>query len=654
MRWLVLALGLLGSLYPSSPLAAQFTDVSAPANVDIDARKDGGASFGDLNHDGWLDLFVNANGRSYLLISDGGNPPTFTDRTAALAPRLTAEGEERSAIIADLTNDGYNDILRDDNADFEIHVNSGPPDFTFGDPAYLDDDVTDPGINGEGIAIIDYDRDGWLDVFMESTGPQIFENPRDGTVDVTRLDPVALGFPDGRAVDTNGEYVAAVDFDVDGWVDLAYRDSDLPTLFVNQGDGTFMDLSSPVISSDRKGGVILCDFDGNGLFDLFFTGGAGGGRNRIHLQTTARNFVEQSDPAPAGDVRDATCGDIDNDGDLDLYLAVDGDNPLYVNQLAQTGSLSWMQMDYGVGAGERSECPTFADYDRDGDLDLHVNQTGDVYQDTTVDPPRTVREPAPNALFRNDTDDANYLMVEVMTALPGQCPPMLRSDIGATARLRGPMMYDSGMRDINGGQGHGNQGSPQMHFGLGSHGPDSDYALTVSFAAEAYPTSTVSVRPADLGAYQLLTVDATDIDGDGILTVTEVAQAGATPDMDGDGNPAWNDTDADGDGVPDADEAGDADLCTDPVDTDGNGVPDYLDNPAVVSDGGAGDGGFDTGVGVGDGSFVDGGDASGEPMLQAHGTGCVRCATGGDGGALPALGFLALVVTALGTRRRRR
>jgi MYXO-CTERM domain-containing protein len=650
MRRAVLLGGLLWILGPSGSAEAQFTDVSAAANVDIDDIKDGGASFGDLNHDGWLDLFVHANGESYLLISDGESPPTFTDRTAELAPRMTTIGQERAALIADLTNDGYNDLVRTDSDGFEIYVNSGPPNYTFGDPAYLDDEDTDALINGEGAAIVDYDRDGWLDIFMENTGPQIFENPRDGSAQVVLLDAVALGFPDGRALGTNGGYVSAVDFDGDGWVDLGYRNEDpWPALFANDGDGTFTALPSPTMTADRKGGIVFCDFDSDGLFDFLFTGGAGDGRNRIHLQNPARTFTETADPAPTGAIRDAACGDIDNDGDLDLYLAVDGTNPLYVNQLAETGSLAFVEMDLGVGAGNESECPTFADYDNDGDLDLHVNQTGDVYTDDTVTPPRTIRDPAPNVLFRNDTDDASYLMVEVLTSLPGTCPPVLRSDIGAVGSLSGRMRWESGARQINGGQGHGNQGSPRMHFGLGDDGPDRDYDLTIRFAAEAYPAVTLSVRPADLGPYQLLTVDATDVDGDGILTTTEVTQAGALPDLDGDGLPAWNDTDADGDGIPDAEEAGDTDLCTDPVDSDDSGVPDYLEGP-FTPDAGIPDGSVDGAVGPD--ATADA--TSGEPMLQAHGTGCVQCRVGSDEGRRPTLAFFGLLVASLALRRRRR
>jgi len=648
----LLGAGLLAGVLAASPARAQFTDVSAASGADVGGAKDGGASFGDLNGDGWLDLFVNTNGRGYLLISDGGSPPTFSDETDTLSAFLTTSGQERAAVIADLNNDGYPDLARTDNDDLEIYLNGGPPDYVFGDVDLNIDETVDPDLNFEGVGAVDWDGDGWLELFVESQGPQIYENPEDGTANVTRLDPTMIGLPDGRVSGTNGGYVAVVDFDVDGNIDAAYRDSTLPTLFANEGDGTFSALASPVISTDNKGGVRMCDFDGNGLFDMFYTGGAGGGRNRIHLQTTARTFNESPTPAPSGTVIDSACGDVDNDGDIDLYIAVRGTDTLYLNRLTETGTATFEAADLGVGTTLYSECPAMADYDNDGDLDLYVNRTGVITTDTTVDPPVTTREGARNVLYRNDTDDDAYLMVEVLTAA-GTCPALSRrSDIGAVGSLSGAAGWESGVRDINGGQGHGGQGSPRMHFGL-PNGAGESYDLTVRFAADAYPTVTVSVVPSDLGAYQLLTVDAVDLDGDGILTTDEVTQSGGSPDADGDGVPSWLDLDSDGDGVSDADEAGDDDLCTPPNNTDGAGAPDYLEAPGIVivdagPDTSTADGGLlDTGSGV-----VDGGDAS-APMLQAHGTGCVQCAASGDRGRGPTLAFFTLVICAFLARRRR-
>ncbi|MBW2464868.1 MAG: hypothetical protein JRH11_24680, partial [Deltaproteobacteria bacterium] len=175
------------------------------------------------------------------------------------------------------------------------------------------------------------------------------------------------------------------------------------------------------------------------------------------------------------------------------------------------------------------------------------------------------------------------------------------------------------------------------------------------FTGTAIPDVAVDVIPADLGPYQLLTVDGMDLDGDGISTATEMADAGANPDPDGDGRPAWNDDDADGDGIPDVDEAGDRDLCTPPVDVDGNAVPDYLEaSGATTPDGGI----TDTGPPVTpDASTEDSGTTSGDGSLTpvaAHGSGCVRCAaTRGRDDGRP-LALTALLLAFVARRRSRR
>ncbi|MBN1773825.1 MAG: hypothetical protein JXB32_21370, partial [Deltaproteobacteria bacterium] len=67
-------------------------------------------------------------------------------------------------------------------------------------------------------------------------------------------------------------------------------------------------------------------------------------------------------------------------------------------------------------------------------------------------------------------------------------------------------------------------------------------------------------------------VDFTDTDGDTVADGHE-----GTSDFDGDTTPNHRDLDADGDGIPDAEEAGDADVHTPPADSDGDGTPDFLD-----------------------------------------------------------------------------
>ncbi|NOZ40772.1 MAG: tetratricopeptide repeat protein [Planctomycetes bacterium] len=120
------------------------------------------------------------------------------------------------------------------------------------------------------------------------------------------------------------------------------------------------------------GGIAVGDVDSNGLPDLFFVGGSG--RNRLYLQQSPWKFEERA--VVAGLVGDAwgtgaTFFDIDNDGDLDLYVCnYDAPNSLYINR--GDGTFDERASEYGLDIVDACLMPSVADYDRDGDLDIYL------------------------------------------------------------------------------------------------------------------------------------------------------------------------------------------------------------------------------------------------------------------------------------------
>ncbi len=125
------------------------------------------------------------------------------------------------------------------------------------------------------------------------------------------------------------------------------------------------------------GAVAIGDVDGDGRPDLFFTNGPG--KNALYLQRGPLQFEE----APAalglsgGNRWGTGCAmvDIDNDGDLDLYVCnYRGRHELYVNQLVPTGKLAFEDRAPAMGLDlvNASMTPAFADMDLDGDLDLFM------------------------------------------------------------------------------------------------------------------------------------------------------------------------------------------------------------------------------------------------------------------------------------------
>jgi hypothetical protein len=286
---------------------------------------------------------------------------------------------------------------------------------------------------GMGVATGDFDNDGWIDLYRTRRGPgQLFRNNGDGTfTDVT----------DRAGTSHHGWSVSAafVDLDRDGWLDLyvgnyvahddtrkcfsalGERDYCGPQgfkpapdrLYRNQGDGTFRDVTAAAQVAREYGpalGVVAADLDGDGWPDLYVANDMqenllwlnrrdGTFRNGALLAGVALN---QSGAVEAGMGVDA--GDVDNDGDEDLFVTNLGtqSNTLYIND----GSGLFEDRSIVSRLGTPNQPNTgfgtlFFDYDNDGWLDVLV-VNGAVFTKRAL---AAAKDPFPlheiNQLFRN-------------------------------------------------------------------------------------------------------------------------------------------------------------------------------------------------------------------------------------------------------------
>ncbi len=286
-----------------------FTDVTATSGIDIPPGRDTfGATAGDYDHDGDLDLFVTHWLTSFFNFPDTSSfhlwqndgTGVFTDVT--LAAGIVALGPSDNfnsftANFADIDGDRWPDLLvTGDFLTTRVYRNNRNGTFTFA----TDTSVITDG-NGMGAAIGDYDNDGDLDWFVSSiwdpngvaegnwdtTGNRLYRNRGDGTFeDATDAAGVRVGYW--------GWGSTFQDLDNDGDLDLfhvnGFGRADIPQtaefiadpsrLFVGNGDGTFTERAAElgVADTDEGRGVAAFDYDGDGDLDLFVHNSEGPGR----------------------------------------------------------------------------------------------------------------------------------------------------------------------------------------------------------------------------------------------------------------------------------------------------------------------------------------------------------------------------------------
>jgi hypothetical protein len=278
-----------------------------------------------------------------------------------------------------------------------------------------------PETVGSGCAFLDYDRDGYLDIYLVNNGDfdgdgapnTLYRNNGDETfTDVTE----SAGVGDMRF----GIGVAVGDYDADGWDDIYVCNFARNTLYRNNGDGTFTDVteSAGVGETRWSASAVFFDMDNDLDLDLYVANYVDYKRERDgcrYQNLTVYCSPETFDPVPDtlyrnngdGTFTDVSetagitvparglgvvAADYDDDGDRDIIVANDM-NPNFLYRNRGDGTFEEVGLDVGVALAEDATMGNgmgvdVADYDNDGRLDVLVTN----FQDQV------------NTLFRNDGD----------------------------------------------------------------------------------------------------------------------------------------------------------------------------------------------------------------------------------------------------------
>jgi enediyne biosynthesis protein E4 len=488
--------------------APSFTNVSEDAG--LAGYRGDNLAWGDYNDDGYLDLLVRGPSSNYLFKNNGPPNWDFTDVSNDTGVNITRGYSQ----WADYNGDGNLDFYTAGNDD-HLFRNNGAPNWDFTDVTATAGNPSD-GVQSEGIAWGDFNRDGYPDIFTvgwrkpgdlqwpyAGEMDRLYKNNGDGTfTDVS----IAAGL-DPRTTSYAGMGVVWCDPNEDGWPDIYVSNYHLNPnqLWINDRDGTFTESALEYNLTGKEtiyqgtkynghsNGAGWADFDNDQDMDLWVSHLAhkdddtSGGRNRGYYCADSQLF-ENSGPAyfnftdirvqagipitPSGtviqdpdsgnwmwkdeDYFGVAWGDMENDGDLDLWVpqvktySFWDNSFLWENDGDKTFTDSTDTSNLKVWSNTGG---TWVDYDNDGDLDFCTEGT------------YPFRGPRELHLFRNPGNSNHWVEFDLEGA-GGQYQTSIDA-IGSKVVVKSG---DLTLTRYVGGDvgGHGFQQPQRLHFGLGS------------------------------------------------------------------------------------------------------------------------------------------------------------------------------------------
>jgi hypothetical protein len=410
----------------------------------------------DVNNDGLPDCQI-TNGPSggqhnALYINTGNGNFTALVNDTIVRDNKPSDG----ATWADADNDGNGDafVVNWYNVNNMLYMGSGSASFTqvsTGDP------VNNAGYS-ETAAWGDYDSDGFVDLYVTNSAGNkknfLYHNNGNGTYTRILTGAVVNDANESRCVNWT-------DLDSDGDLDIfvTNENGQNENLYRNDGGGTFTSVTTGALLTD--GGPTMssswADYDNDGDLDVFLANDLGNDalfRNDGNFVFT--KMVNDTVSKSGGNSFSSAWSDVDNDGDLDLYVT----NAFWAN----TKLVNFFFLNNGNGTFTRngsiavvadsawSYGCAFADYDNDGFEDLAV---------ATV---RFNNVDEPDLLYHNDGNSNNWITITLQGTITNRAA--IGTKIRILATINGNPVWQ--LREISAQHAYCSQNDWRAHFGLGN------------------------------------------------------------------------------------------------------------------------------------------------------------------------------------------
>jgi hypothetical protein len=354
-----------------------FAEVASEAGIAISGVKSSGPTFADIDGDGWLDLFVGAvDNEQYYLFQNNKNG-TFTDITASSGLMITAANSV-STTFGDLDNDGDLDMFISHwgnplSSDKSLEIvwrndtENGVIKFTdisieWGLNELYQEQILENGFDTSFVpSLSDIDNDGDIDLLLVSDfgNTKVLRNDGDKFTR-TNVDNISDQFGMGSAVgdiDNDG--------DMDWYVTSIYKKDNSSQainlsanfngnrLYINDGNGNFKNtgLAKEVDNGGWAWAACFADFNNDGLTDIFHVNGWGQSGvdftqyaddiSKFYLQQSDGTFLESTAAVKVNEVkqgRGISCNDVDRDGDIDIITSNNNTSASYFRNELTSGN----------------------------------------------------------------------------------------------------------------------------------------------------------------------------------------------------------------------------------------------------------------------------------------------------------------------------